>query len=126
MENENKENSKETASILLKHFDNIFHTNTSYNIDYYFNKLKMLQNIYNVLEEDLCTSNPQYKELRKQHIDITDMLENSLTKGQQALFEKHLDTGSEMVSVECEQMFYFGYIIAKILEQDIRIEKVSK
>lgn len=30
-----------------------------------------------------------------------------------------------MVSVECEQAYYFGYIMAKVLEQDIKLEKVE-
>jgi hypothetical protein len=106
---------------LLQHFDFIFGTNTIKNFDYYFSKIKMLENVYEVLEEDLCRTSPTYKQLRKQHIEISDMLENSFTKAQQTLFEKHLDIGSEMVAVENEQMFYFGYIMAKTLEQDIEI-----
>lgn len=119
------ENEKDKEKQLLQHFDNVFGTQTIQNFDYYFSKIKMLRNIYEVLEEDLCRSNPAYKDLRTQHIEITDMLDKSLTKGQQTLFEKHLDVGSEMVSVETEQMFYFGYIMAKVLEQDIKLEKVE-
>lgn len=110
---------------LLQHFDNIFGTNTMQHFDYYFNKIKMLANIYEVLEEDLCRTNPKYKELRMQHIEVVDMLDKSFSKAQQTLFEKHFDLGSEMASVENEQMFYFGYIMAKTLEQDIKIDKVE-
>ncbi len=122
MENEDTEKQKEKAQILLKHFDNIFHTNTSKDFDYYFSKLTLLQKLYEYFEEDLCRSNPQYKDLRKQHIEITDMLIQNLSKGQQTLFDNHLDIGSQMVSVECEQMYYFGYLMAKVLDQGIKIE----
>lgn len=105
--------------------DNIFHTNTIKDFDYYFSKLVLLQKVYEYFEEDFCRSNPAYKDLRKQHIEITDMLDQSLSKAQQTLFEKHLDIGSQMVSVECEQAYYFGYIMAKVLEQDIKLEKVE-
>lgn len=122
MENEDTEKQKQKAQILLKHFDNIFHTNTSKDFDYYFSKLTLLQKVYEYFEEDLCRSNPEYKDLRKQHIEITDMLIQNLSKGQQTLFDKHLDIGSQMVSVECEQMYYFGYLMAKVLDQGIKIE----
>lgn len=119
------ENNADKEKQLLQHFDNVFGTKTMQNFDYYFSKIKMLRNIYEILEEDLCRSNPAYKDLRTQHIEITDMLDQSLSKAQQTLFEKHLDIDCEMVAVENEQMFYFGYIIAKTLEQDIKIEKVE-
>lgn len=122
MENEDTEKQKEKAQILLKHFDNIFHTNTSKDFDYYFSKLTLLQKVYEYFEEDLCRSNPEYKDLRKQHIEITDMLIQNLSKGQQTLFDKHLDIGSQMVSVECEQMYYFGYLMATVLDKGIKIE----
>lgn len=125
MENDDPEKLKEKAQILLQHFDNIFHTNTTKDLDYYFSKLVLLQKVYEYFEEDLCRSNPEYKDLRKQHIEITDMLDQSLSKAQQTLFEKHLDIGSEMVSVESEQMYYFGYLMAKLVDQDIRIEKAE-
>lgn len=122
MENEDPENLKEKARIVLQHFDNIFHTNTTKDFDYYFSKLVLLQKVYEYFEEDLCRSNPAYKDLRKQHIEITNMLIQNLSNAQQTLFNKHLEIGSDMVSVENEQAFYFGYIMAKTLEQDIRIE----
>lgn len=125
MENEDTEKLKEKAQILLQHFDNIFHTNTTKDFDYYFGKLVLLQKVYEYFEEDFCRSNPAYKDLRKQHIEITDMLDQSLSKAQQTLFEKHLDIGCEMVAVENEQLFYFGYIMAKTLEPSIRIRKVE-
>ncbi len=122
MENEDMEKQKEKAQILLQHFDNIFHTNTTKDFDYYFSKLALLQKLYEYFEEDLCRSNPQYKDLRKQHIEITDMLIQNLSKGQQTLFDNHLDIGSQMVSVECEQMYYFGFLMSKVLDQGIKIE----
>lgn len=113
---------EENAKSILQLFDNIFHTKTLNNFDYYFSKLVMLQKVYEYFEEDFCRSNPKYKDLRKAHIEITDMLIPTLSTAQNTIFENHLDIGSQMVSVECEQMFFMGYIMAKTLDQDITIK----
>ncbi len=124
MENDTEEieKLKENAKSILQLFDNTFHTKTLDNFDYYFSKLIMLQKVYEYFEEDFCRSNPKYKDLRKTHIEITDMLIPTLSKAQNTIFENHLDIGSQMVSVECEQMFYMGYIMSKTLDQNIIIE----
>lgn len=102
-----------------------FGTTTINDINIYYSKFKMLLNIYQVLEEDICQTSPSYNKLRKQHIEIVDMLEQSFTKGQQTLFEKQFDIGSDMIAVENEQMFIFGYIMAKTLDTDIKIDKLE-
>lgn len=118
MEQDQKEKIKE----LLQHFDNIFGTTTSKDLFTYYSKLKILLSIYQSLEEDICKTSPTYNKLRKEHNEVTDLLDQSLSKAQETLFEKHLDIGCEMVSVENEQFFIFGFILGKLLDQNIIIE----
>lgn len=121
MEQDPKEKIKE----LLQHFDNIFGTTTSKDLFSYYSKFKILLSIYQSLEEDICKTSPTYNKLRTEHNEVTDLLDQSLSKAQETLFEKHLDIGCEMVSVENEQFFMFGYILGKLLDQDIEIEKIE-
>lgn len=109
------DNSKEFAQL----FDSIFKTDTIHKLD--FEKMKMLQKVYEYFEEDLVKTSPAYKELSKQHSGIVDMLEQSHSKAQTTLFNEHLEIGSQMVSLECEQMFYFGFIFAKTLDTETKM-----
>lgn len=117
MENE-KDKEKETA--LLKHFDSIFETDTLRTIK--FDNMPMLKALFDYFEEFLYKPSPKYDKLRRQHIEISDLLEKSFNEGQQTLFEKYWEVGCEMDLEESEQLFYFGYIIAKKLEQESKIE----
>ena len=47
------ENNADKEKQLLQHFDNVFGTKTMQNFDYYFSKIKMLRNIYEILEEEI-------------------------------------------------------------------------
>ena len=59
MKNQNIEEQKEKIQNLLQHFDNIFETDTIKDVDLYFNKITMLQNIYEMFEEDFCRTNKE-------------------------------------------------------------------
>lgn len=109
------DNSKEFAQL----FDKIFNTDTIHKLD--FEKMKLLHKVYEYFEEDMCKNCPSYSELSKQHIDIVDMLEKTHSKAQKTLFNEHLEVGSQMVSLECEQMFYFGFIFAKTLDTETKL-----
>lgn len=110
------DNSKEFAQL----FDKIFNTDTIHKLD--FEKMKLLHKVYEYFEEDMCKNCPSYRELSEQHIDIVDMLEKTHSKAQTTLFNEHLEIGSQMVSIECEQMFYFGFILAKTLDTETKID----
>ena len=112
---EEKDMSKEFAQL----FDKIFDTDTIHKLD--FDKMKMLHKVYEYFEEDMCKNCPSYRELSEQHIDIVDMLEETHSKAQKTLFNEHLEIGSQMVSIECEQMFYFGFILAKTLDTETKL-----
>ena len=104
------ENGKE----VLKHFDTIFNTETIKNIK--FVDMKLLKVLYEYFEENLYTPSERYSALRKEHIAISDELEKTSTPAQQQLFEKQWEIGSELCAEENEQLFLFGYILAKELD----------
>ena len=109
------DNSKEFAQL----FDKIFDTDTIHKLD--FDKMKLLHKVYEYFEEDMFNNWPSYRELSDQNIDIVDMLEKTHSKAQTTLFNEHLEIGSQMVSLECEQMFYFGFIFAKTLDTETKL-----
>ena len=114
------ENEKDKEKELLKHFDSIFDTDTLKTIK--FDNMSMLKALFDYFEEFLYKPSPKYDKLRRQHIEVSDLLEKSFTEGQQTLFEKYWEIGCQMEIEESEQLFYFGYIIAKKLEQESKIE----
>ncbi len=104
-----------------KHFDSIFGTDTLNNIN--FNDLPLLKQLFDYFEEDLYNPSPKYEQLRKKHIEVADLLEQSFTEAQQTLFEKYWELENEMVLEEHEQLFFFGCIMAKTLEQETKLLK---
>lgn len=114
------ENEKDKEKELLKHFDSIFDTDTLKTIK--FDNMPMLKALFDYFEEFLYKPSPKYDKLRRQHIEIAELLEKSFTEGQKTLFEKYWEIGCQMEVEESEQLFYFGYIIAKKLEKESKIE----
>ena len=94
----------------LKHFDNIFETNTFENIK--FDNMKMLKKLYEYLAEDLYTPSYRYKELRRKYIEESEKLEETFSEEQQQQFEKCWELYNEMLGETEEQLFIFGYILA--------------
>lgn len=125
MANESIEERKNKIKQLLQHFDNIFETDTIKDVDLYFNKITMLQNIYEMFEEDFCRTNTEYDTIRTKSIEVSDILEKSFTEAQQTLFEKYWEIEMQMSALECEKMFYYGYLISRILDTDIKIKNVE-
>ena len=115
----NTEMETDKSKEFAQHFDSIYKTDTIHNLD--FEKMKMLQKVYEYFEEDLVKTSPAYKELSKQHSGIVEMLEQSLSQAQKTLFNEHLEIGSQMASLECEQMFYFGFIFSKTLDTETKL-----
>ena len=112
-------NEKDKEKELLKHFDSIFDTDTLKTIK--FDNMPMLKALFDYFEEFLYKPSPKYDKLRRQHIEISDLLEKSFNEAQQTLFKKYWEVGCEMKLEESEQLFCFGYIIAKKLEQESKI-----
>lgn len=122
MAKESIEERREKIKQLLQHFDNIFETDTTRDVDLYFNNITMIQNVYEMFEEDFSRTNKEYETIRTKSIEVSDILEKSFTEAQQTLFEKYWEIEMQMSALECEKMFYFGYIIAKTLDQGIKIK----
>lgn len=106
----------------LKNFDKIFQTTTFKNIK--FDDMKMLKKLYEYFEEDLYTPSQKYSELRREYIEETEKLEATFSEEQQKQFEKGWELYNEM-SVELEeQLFFFGYILASELEEEVKKNKL--
>lgn len=122
MAKESIEERREKIKQLLQHFDNIFETDTTRDVDLYFNNITMIQNVYEMFEEDFSRTNKEYETIRTKSIEVSDILEKSFTEAQQTLFEKYWEIEMQMSALECEKMFYFGYIMSKTLDQGIKIK----
>jgi len=110
-----EQNSKQLKEY-FKHFDSIFSTDTFKNVK--LQELKLLKILYEYFEEDVYTPSLRYSELRHKHIEISNELEKTFTPEQMKLFEKYWEVGSDMTAEENEQLFLFGYIIAKELDRE--------
>ena len=104
----------------LKHFDKIFNTEIIKHIN--FDNVKLLKALYEYLEEDIYTPSAKYLELMHKHVEISDELEKTFTPEQSELFEKYWEIGSEMTTEENQQLFMFGFIIAKELNIETTID----
>lgn len=106
----------ENNTEILKHFDSIFNTETLRHIK--FDNMKLLKVLYEYFEEEVYTPSTKYSKLRHKHIEISDELEKTFTLEQKQLFERYWEIGSEMTAEENEQLFLFGYVIAKELDRE--------
>ncbi len=122
MAKESIEERREKIKQLLQHFDNIFETDTTKDIDLYFNNITMIQNVYEMFEEDFVRTDQEYDKLRTKSIQVSDILDKTFTEAEQTLFEKYWELEMQMGALENEKMFYFGYIMAKTLDQGIKIK----
>lgn len=105
---------------ILKHFDKVFNTETAKHIK--FDNMKLLEALYEYFEEDVYTPSTRYSELMHKHIEISDELEKTFTPEQSELFEKYWEIGSEMTAEENQQLFLFGYVIAKELDIETKLK----
>ncbi len=122
MAKESIEERREKIKQLLQHFDNIFETDTTKDVDLYFNNITMIQNVYKMFEEDFVRTDQEYDKLRTKSIQVSDILDKTFTEAEQTLFEKYWEIEMQMGALENEKMFYFGYIMAKTLDQGIKIK----
>ena len=89
------------------------------NID--FNNLPLLKQLFEYFEEDIYKPSQKYEQLRKKHIEVSDLLEQSFTEAQQTLFEKYWEIENELSVEESKQLFIFGCIITKVLEKELTL-----
>lgn len=103
---------------ILKHFDNIFGTKVANHIKL---NIPLIKIIFEKFAEDLYTSNETYNKVRKEQIKISDELYKTFTQEQKDLFEEYWQITNELGSLEDEQLFYFGFLMAKELESESKI-----
>lgn len=107
----------EKKQVILEHFNDIFVTNLNIKLD-----IPILKLIYDRFQEEITMPNSEYRELRKRHIKMSDELRSKLNKEQWDLFEQHWEIINQMGAIENEQLYYFGWIMAKALGEEGRIK----
>ncbi len=108
----------------LKHFDKIFNTQTLKNIK--LDNMVLLKELYVLLEEYLSRSNNESSNIRRKSIKLYDELKSTLTDEQIELLDNIFDLNNEEMSKEQEQIFIFGYIIAKELDNESNIKLINE
>lgn len=108
----------------LKHFDKIFNTQTLKNIK--LDNMVLLKELYVLLEEYLSRSNNESTNIRRKSIKLYDELKSTLTDEQIELLDNIFDLNNEEMSKDLEQIFIFGYIIAKELDNESNIKLINE
>ena len=103
---------------ILEHFNDLFAVKVNKHIK---NKINILKMIYNRFEEVLTKPNETYLKLLHKDVEISDKLLSTFDKEQTQLFEKHIETINKMCALENEQLFYFGYLLTKILDDESKM-----
>ena len=109
----------EKVTIIMKHFDNIWETKVKEHIKL---DIPLLQALYDKFRFDLFQTIPDYKDLIKKQTDIGNTLYDSLTEEQKNMWNEHWELSSEIGSLESEQLFYFGFLMAQELNKESKIE----
>lgn len=110
--------SKEEEQQILKHFDATFNTKVANHIDL---NIPFLKTIFNAFEEEIFKPNEKYEKLRRKQIEKLDKLHSTLTTEQKYLYRESQHIENLLSSIEDEQLFYFGFIMAKELEKEGKV-----
>lgn len=100
---------------IIEHFDDLFAVKVNEHIK---SKIHILKVIYDRFAEILSSPNRRYFRLQHKDIDITNQLLETLNEEQKKLFEDHLTTIYKMCALEGKQLFFFGYILTTILDNE--------
>ena len=103
---------------ILKHFDNVFSTKTEKHIKLNMPILKFLLRHY---IEEIYAPSPKYKNLLVKSNEQIGILLDALDNEQKKLFENCFDTVYAMLEEQEEQVFLFGYILAKELDREAKV-----
>ena len=102
----------------LKFFDEVFGTDTEKYID--LSKVPLLSKVYDRILDDILKMSKRYQKNWKQSNRVSEKLCKTFTKEQKKLFEKFLEIDSELQIETEEQVFMFGYIMAKELDRECK------
>lgn len=109
---------------ILQQFDSIFGTDTLKNLkNINFNEMKFLIRFFEYFEEELYRPSEESNKLRKEQVEIVDKLDETFTKEQQILFDKYWEVSNQIIFEEQQQLFLFGYIVAKEMEKEAQLHK---
>lgn len=108
----------------LEHFDKVFKTDTLNHIN--LDNMVLLKGIYRILEDYLCKTNKDYKSIRVKSSKLYDKLQTILSEEQKSIFNEFIDLNNEEMSSIQEQIFIFGYIIAKELDNESNIKLINE
>ena len=86
----------------------------------------LLKELYVLLEEYLSRSNNESTNIRRKSIKLYDELKSTLTDEQIELLDNIFDLNNEEMSKDLEQIFIFGYIIAKELDNESNIKLINE
>ena len=100
---------------ILDHFDDLFAVKVNEHIK---SKIHILQEIYDRFAGILSSPNKRYLRLQHKDIDIINELLATLNEEQTKLFEEHLTTVYKMCALEGKQLFFFGYILTTMLDNE--------
>ena len=100
----------------LKLFDEIFKTTTKNNIN--LEKVPLISLIYNELIKEIMKTNDNYMKLRDKSIKMYDDLLENLTEKQKKKLDQYLEIETELEAKLEEQLFLYGYIFAKELDNE--------
>lgn len=103
---------------IIERFDKTFGTDTFKKID--VNNMPILSTIFNSLGEDLYIFDEQYEKLRKEKIAIESKLVQTFSKEEDKLYNELWDLDNRMVAQREQQMFIYGYLIAKHIEKETK------
>ena len=92
----------------LKHFDNIFNTNTRNNI----RQMPLFDVFYERFADDFYIQRKEIQDLITKRRITSDKLEETFTEEQQKLFEEYWDLDSQIAEDLRKQLFLFGFITA--------------
>ena len=102
------EKMRNNSGKVLKHFDNIFNTNTRNNIK----QLPLFRVFYEYFADDFYTTDEDTKELITKRTEISKKLKEQLTEEQQKLWEEYWDIDNQIQEELHRNLFLYGYITA--------------
>lgn len=103
----------------LKHFDKSFKTETekNFNID----NLPLLKAMYEDFEDRIYNPSSRQIEIMSKYQKLSIKFEETLSEEQQELYEKSMDLFCDSLEDLHQQLFMFGYLIAKELDRESKL-----
>lgn len=89
-------------------------------------KLPLLKYIVQVFGEEIYTPTKEYRRLIKKEMNLFEELEETFTKEQTEKFLEYCELSNEITGEREEQLFMFGFIMAREIEKELNYIKNTK